>query len=94
MKKGLILCIIILIIFLTIFKLQIQNPNIAQDYYVKDVTVIEIDPSQHVITVCDKDNELWSFYSSSNWYLNNNYKCIMNNEQTQTIYDDSIVMIY
>ena len=93
MKKGLILCIIVLII-LTIFKLQIQNPNITQDYYVKNVTVIEIDPNQHIITICDENNELWNFYSSSNWCLNNNYKCIMNNEQTQTIYDDSIVMIY
>lgn len=92
MRKTIIAIITIIIIVLVNTKtVNYVNLNNENNHYSLITTVIEI--NDNIVMIEDNNGEVWTFEGAENWKINDNCFCIMNDNGTQTIYDDEIVKI-
>ena len=91
MKKIIIAIIIMMIVFVNTKAINCINLDNKNNYYLLTTTVIEI--NDDVVMIEDDNGEVWEFEGAEDWKVNDTCFCIMNNNGTQTIYDDKIVKI-
>ena len=96
MKIGVILGIILIcaiiiacaVIYLYIRPETAATPKVT--YYALTAKVIKLDSINDIVAVEDSTGNIWEFYGTQDWELNDCVSLVMNNQGTDSIFDDSI----
>lgn len=105
MKKNnvkIIVCVVVMVacfigmVFSFVMAVKSYNeqnkPNGEQ--YTMTAVVVEIDRDADVVTCEDGAGFLWEFYEVDDWRVGDTVALLMNNNGTETIFDDVIVHAY
>ena len=60
------------------------------EYYALTTCVVEIDRDSDIVTCEDSNGNLWEFYGCEDWEIGDCASLLMDNQGTESIYDDSI----
>lgn len=63
-------------------------------YYPSSFTVIDVNEAEEVVTLMDKDGEMWNLEDSQGYEIGTILSAIMFDNHTESIFDDEIVMLY
>ena len=85
-----LLCGTLLCLALILFTAPITN---TYNLYAMSSQVVELDQTNNIVTIKDKQGFLWSFVSCDDWQLNDCCVCIMDNKGTHQIFDDEIISV-
>ena len=70
-----------------------QNKKIESNYYPLTASVTEINTNENLILVTDNNGQIWQFSDLSNWKKGDICSMIMNDNGTENIFDDEIVVV-
>lgn len=86
--------VIVSVLFLVCFSI-ISMVSASAELYPKTFIVVSLDYDNDSITLVDTMGEEWIMYGVEDWAVDDIGAAIMNNNNTpNTIYDDTIVMMY
>lgn len=88
MKK--IVCCVLVLIVCTVLLLTAWNPREKTVLYPSGGIVEVIDDT---VYITDSTGNVWSFYGSEDWQTGDYAAMIMDNNGTDTIYDDVILQV-
>jgi len=88
-------CIFIAIVLSFVIALcgMVFDRSIIDDLYAKSAVVIAVNHATDKVIIEDSNGFLWSFSGCEDWQINDHCACIMDNNATETIFDDKIVSI-
>lgn len=70
-----------------------QNKKVESKCYPLVAFVTEINTNENLISVTDSSGQIWQFSDSSNWRNGDVCSMIMNDNGTENIFDDEIVVV-
>ncbi len=68
-----------------------ENPYRHHEKYAKTMRVCELDKETDTVTMVDSNGNLWEMGGCEDWFVGDGCACIMDNNGTETIYDDVVV---
>ena len=87
-----VICTIILICVLTVsIIVAMVEENRNENLYAINTVVMNINSETDEVFCIDKNGNIWSFYGTEDWAVNDNAILIMIKNKTETIYDDEII---
>lgn len=94
MKRNLIALISLILIFAVFFTLGagILLKNQLDHYYAKSMIVFNLDEENAIVVLKDSNGNTWEFTGLEDWEVNDICSCLMHDNNTSTIYDDTIVL--
>lgn len=93
MKKNVILIVILVLALIAgcYFGAQLLLKEQASHYYALSTTVQTVDTENDTIVIRDSNGNTWNFTGVDSWSVNDVCSCLMNDNGTTSIYDDTIV---
>ena len=70
-----------------------QNKKVELGYYPLTAFVTEINTNENLISVTDKNGQVWQFEDSGDWRKEDICSMIMNDNGTKSIFDDEVIMV-
>ena len=79
-------------IIITLVLVSIGFPAMAEEYPTCGI-VVEINEEENLVFVEDFNGNVWAFEGIEDWFIGDICAMIMDDMDTETIYDDEIVMV-
>lgn len=91
MKLTTTLTIILSYILLAVGIYKVTVYSVESDLYSMAGVVTHVSHSTDTVTIQDSNSNLWQFTGAEDWYKGDIASCLMNNNKTPEISDDSII---
>lgn len=85
-----ILCVAIAVVFTLFLKEETKVSMTNGEYYSLTTKIVSIDRKTDFIICKDCNGNLWTFYGSEDWEINDCASLLMNTQGTKEIFDDTI----
>ena len=79
------------IMVLMVVVLMVVCVNAFAEDYAMVTKVVKVDYSTDLVDVVDANGNIWQFYGCEDWDVNDLCACLMDDNNTEIIYDDVIV---
>lgn len=91
MKKIVLVSVIAVLTIINFYKVNsiVKESN----FYPMTAKIIEIDRMEDIVTVEDSTGNVWEFYGVEDFEKGDCVSMIMNNKDTESIFDDEIINV-
>jgi len=94
MKKSTIVIIVLVLALIAgccVVGTQLLLKEQATHYYALSTIVQTVDTENDTVVIKDSRGNTWNFTGVESWHVNDVCSCLMDNQGTPSIYDDTII---